>query len=89
MRHSRFPMKRQPSIPVGDVAARNIVTDTRIAGSEQRGSEASRLLLVLSGTDDSSGAGFRNAWASSTRGANAGDAVQIAQQRQRSSRCRL
>ena len=46
MRRSRFPMKRQPSIPVRDLAARHIVTDARTAGSEQRGSEASRLLLV-------------------------------------------
>src|SRR5438128_6063007 len=40
MRRSRFPMNRQPSIPVR-------APDTRTAGSEQRGSEASRLLLVL------------------------------------------
>jgi hypothetical protein len=41
-------MKRQPSIPVRDLAARRIVTDARTAGSEQKGSEASRLLLVRS-----------------------------------------
>ena len=50
MRRSRFPMKRQPSIPVRDLAARHIVTDARTAGSKQRGSEASRLLLVHSGS---------------------------------------
>ncbi len=50
MHRSRFPMERQPSIPVRDLAARHIVTDARTAGSEQRGSEASRLLLVPSGT---------------------------------------
>ncbi len=45
MRRSRFPMKRKPSIPVRDLAARHIVTDARTAGPKQRGSEASRLLL--------------------------------------------
>ena len=47
-RRSRFPVKRQPSIPVRDPAARHIVTDARTAGSEQSGSEALRLLLVRS-----------------------------------------
>ena len=37
MRRWRFLVKRQPSIPVGDVAARRIVTDPRTAGCEQRG----------------------------------------------------
>jgi hypothetical protein len=37
MRRWRFPVKRQPSIPVGDVAARRIVADPRTAGCEQRG----------------------------------------------------
>ena len=37
MRRCRFLVKRQPSIPVGDVAARRIVTDPRTAGCEQRG----------------------------------------------------
>ena len=41
----------------------------------------------LFGTDDSLGAGFRNAWASSTRGAKAGDAVQIAQTQQSGQDC--
>jgi hypothetical protein len=50
MRRSRFPMKQQPATPVGDVAARHIVTDARTADSAQRGSEVSRLLLVRSGT---------------------------------------
>ena len=39
--------------PVRELAARHFVTDTRTAGSEQTGSEASRLLLVLSGNRDS------------------------------------
>jgi len=37
MRRWRFPMTRQPATPVGDVAARHIVTDARPPGSEQRG----------------------------------------------------
>ena len=35
MRCSRFPIKRQRATPVGDVAARHIVTDTRTAGSRK------------------------------------------------------
>ena len=35
MRRWHFPMKRQPSIPVRDEAARQLVTDTPTAGSEQ------------------------------------------------------
>jgi hypothetical protein len=50
VRSSRFRMKRQPSIPVRDMAAHHTVTDARTAGSEQRGSEASRLLLVQLGS---------------------------------------
>jgi hypothetical protein len=46
MRRSRFPMKQQPATAVGDVTARHIVTDAGTAGSAQRGSEVSRLLLV-------------------------------------------
>jgi hypothetical protein len=35
MRRSRFPMKRQPATPLGELAARHVVTDARIAGFEQ------------------------------------------------------
>ena len=35
MRCSRFPIKRQRATPVGDVAARHIVTGTRTAGSRK------------------------------------------------------
>jgi len=60
MRRSRFPMKRQPATPVGDVAARHIVTHARPAGSEQRGSEVSPLLLVQGDNANTGQPGARN-----------------------------
>jgi hypothetical protein len=55
-----LPDEAAAASPVRDVAARHIVTHTRTAGSEQRGSEASRLLLVRSGHVVSCAAGYRS-----------------------------
>ena len=65
--------------------------DCRIPIAEQQrsgGRLAAHALLVFSGTDVAFAAGFPNAWASSTLGANDGDALQIAQQQEPAGRLR-